>query len=342
MRLNGNSGGARHLIVVLATVLCTAIITGQALAQPTMKIGLATINDPQHEHAKRFAAAMEKLAPGKLKIEIYPADQLGAAARLIEGLSLGTVEAWIGPPEFLVGQDPRYQIMGAPGVVDDMEHGYRLLKHPTLRNALLSFGDQKGIKGIGAIVNGPNFYATRKPFRSVADFKGTKIRVFGSPMHTLAMEKLNATGVPMSPGDALVALASGAIDGNRTAMSLLVAFKYYDVVKHATQVDGDAMIFSLFVVGKRWFDRLPPDLQTAVATSAASVEDDVRTFALERQRKSERTWRDSGAELIKLTGADQAEFVKRMLTVGEEVASNNPRLKEPYALLLDRSKATRQ
>jgi TRAP-type transport system periplasmic protein len=341
MYLNAILGRVR-LAIVLGAVSCAAIVTPQALAQPTMKIGLATINDPQHEHAKRFAATMERLAPGKLKVEIYPADQLGAAARLIEGLSLGTVEAWIGPPEFLVGQDPRYQIMGAPGIVDDMEHGYRLLKDPAIRNALLSFGDQKGIKGLGAIVNGPNFYATRKPFRRVTDFKGTKIRVFGSPMHIVAMEKLGATGVPMSPGDALVALASGAIDGNRTAMSLLVGFKYYDVVKYATQVDGDAMIFSLFAVGKGWFDRLPPELQNAVATSAASVEDDVRSFALERQRESESTWRNSGAELIKITGSEKAEFVKRMLTVGEEVAANNPRIKEAYALLVDRAKATRQ
>ena len=153
-----------------------------------------------------------------MKIEIDPADQLGAAARLIEGLSLGTVEGWIGPPEFLVGQDPRYQIMGAPGVVANMEHGYRLLKEPALRKALLSFGDPKGIKGIGVVVNGPNFYATRKAVRSLADFKGMKMRVFGSPMHTLAMEKIGATGVPMSPGDALVAIGSGAIDGNCTAM----------------------------------------------------------------------------------------------------------------------------
>jgi C4-dicarboxylate-binding protein DctP len=326
-----------------AVVSCAlSFLSVGAAAQTTMKIGLATINDAQHEHAKRFAAEMDKLAPGKLKIEIYPADQLGAASRLIEGLSLGTVEGWIGPPEFLVGQDPRYQIMGAPGVLTDMEHGYRTLKEPALRKGLLSFGDAKGIKGIGVIVNGPNFYASRKPIRSLADFKGMKIRVFGSPMHTLTMDKLGATGVPMSPGDALVALGTGAIDGNRTAMSLLVAFKYSDVVKFATQVDGDAVIFSIFVVGKSWLDRLPADVQKAVLAAGAGVEDTVRDFAMARQRESERAWQTSGAELIRITGADQAEFVKRVLSVGDEVTASNPRVKEAYSLLLESAKATRQ
>ncbi len=327
--------------IVRSIAVVAAFVSFAAAAQSTMKIGLATINDGQHEFAKRFAALMEKQAPGKLKIEIYPSDQLGSGPRLVEGLTVGVVEGWIGPPEFLAGQDSRYQIMGAPGVLADMEHGYRLLKDPALRNALLSFGDAKGIKGIGAIVNGPNFYASRRPIRSLADFKGMKIRVFGSPMHTVAMEKLGATGVPMAPGDALLALASGGIDANRTAMSLLASFKYFDIVKFATQIEGDALIFVVFAVGKGWFDKLPLGVQKTMLEAAAGVEDDVRNFVYERQRGAELAWRENGAELIKITGADQAEFVKRMLAVGNEVAARDPRVKAAYALMLERAKATR-
>ena len=332
----------KRRMLVATFAVAGLLLANAATAQPAMKIGLATINDGQHELAKRFAAQMEKQVPGKLKIEIYPADQLGSGPRLIEGLRLGTVEGWIGPPEFLVGQDPRYQVTGAPGLMQDMAHGYRLLKDPAFRNALLSFGDAQGIKGISGIINGPNFYATRKPVRGLADFKGMKMRVFGSPMHTVAMEKIGATGVPMAPGDALIALGSGAIDGNRTAMSLLVAFKYFDVVKHATQVDGDALIFVIFAIGKGWYDKLPPDVQKAMLESAARVEEDVRNFVFERQRAAEATWRESGAEILKITGPEQAEFVRRMLSVGDEVSIKNPRVKEAYTLMVERAKATRQ
>lgn len=333
----------RTLVAAIAAVgtFLVPLLVPEAAAQPIMKIGLATINDGQHELAKRFAAQVEKQVPGKLKIEIYPADQLGSGPRLIEGLTIGTVEGWIGPPEFLAGREPRYQIMGAPGLLTDMEHGYRLLKDPAMRKALLSFGDAKGIKGVGAIINGPNFYATRKPVRSLEDFKGMKMRVFGSPMHTAAMDKIGATGVPMAPGDALIALGSGAIDGNRTAMSLLVSFKYVDVVKHATQVNGDALIFVVFVVGKAWYDKLPAEVQKAMLNAAASVEDGVREFVFQRQREAEAAWQKGGGELIRLTGSEQAAFVNRMQTVGDEVAAKNPRIKDAYKLLVERAKATR-
>lgn len=331
----------RRALLAAAAAALFALPAQHAAAQATMKIGLATINDVQHEFAKRFAARMQSASPGALKIEVYPSEQLGSIPRMIEGLTLGTVEAWIGPPEFLVGQDPRYQIMGAPGVVTDMEHGFRLISDRRFREALLSFGDARGIKGIGVVVYGPNVYGSRKPIRAVRDFGGMKIRVFGSPMHTAAMQKVGATGVPMNPADALQALQSGAIDANRTGMNLLVAFKYFDVVKFTTQIDNDAMIFSILAVGKSWFDRQPAAVQKAILEAAAGVERETTDFAIAGQRRSEAVWKERGAELIKVGGAEHAQFVKRMLSVGEEVVSKNPRIKDAYALMLERAKATR-
>jgi TRAP-type C4-dicarboxylate transport system substrate-binding protein len=323
--------------VVLAAA-CTAL---PAAAQLTMKIGTATINDVQHEYAKRFGAAIDKRAGGKLKVEVYPAEQLGSNPRMIEGLSLGTVEGLIGPPEFMVGVDPRFQIMGAPGLVTDMAHAARLAADAEFRRALFGFGEGKGIKGVGLVMYGPNSYATRRPVRKLADFQGMKIRIFASPMHTLAMEKLGATGVPMIPSEALQAIASGAIDGNRTGMTLFVAFKYYDVVKSATQLDGDAFIFSEFCVGKSWFERLAPDLQKLVLETAVAVEGELAKWTIEQNQKAEAAWKERGAELIRITGPEQAEFQKRMRTVGEEVVHKNPRIKDAYELMVKRAQATK-
>ena len=74
----------------------------------------------------------------------------------------------------------------------------------------------------------------------------------------------------------------------------------------------------------------------------AAIERDVTQVAFEGQRKAEAGWRAAGGEMIRLAGADQAEFVKRMQTVGVEVAAKNPRLKEAYELIAERATATRK
>jgi TRAP-type C4-dicarboxylate transport system substrate-binding protein len=323
---------------LLALGLSVAAAPG--LAQPVMKIGTATINDVQHEWANRFAARAAKQAPGKLKVEVYPAEQLGNNARMLEGLTIGTVEAVIGPPEFIVGVDPRFQIVGAPGLVKDIQHAARLTQDAKFREALFGFGEAKGIKGIGLVVYGGNTYATRRPVRSLADFQGMKIRVLASPMHTVPLAKLGATGVPMPPSEAVQAIASGAIDGARTGMTIFTTFKYYDLVKTVTMADGDGMIYSMFYVGKNWFDRLPKDVQKVIVDTATALEPEMNQYTIDLNRKAEEEWKARGGEIIRITGRDQAEFEKRMRAGADEVAQKNPRIKEAYELMAERAKAT--
>jgi TRAP-type C4-dicarboxylate transport system substrate-binding protein len=63
----------------------------------------------RQRHAQRRPARMAEAlggagreAGGRIKVEIYPASQIGSIPRMIEGLRLGTLEAWIGSPELVV------------------------------------------------------------------------------------------------------------------------------------------------------------------------------------------------------------------------------------------------
>ena len=89
--------------------LAMGLVGGAAAAQPVaektfvIKLATATLNDAQHEWMKRFAAMIEKNTGGRIKAEVYPASQLGTIPRMIEGTQLGSIQIWIGPPEFWSG-----------------------------------------------------------------------------------------------------------------------------------------------------------------------------------------------------------------------------------------------
>lgn len=108
-----------------AVLLALAFSGARAADDKTyvMKLGTATINDAQHEWCKRFVAMVEKDSGGRIKGEIYPASQLGPIPREIEGVQFGAIQGYIGPPEFLVGIDHRYEVLSAPGLITDMAHG---------------------------------------------------------------------------------------------------------------------------------------------------------------------------------------------------------------------------
>src|SRR5215211_9468548 len=97
-------------IVSLACGL--ALSAGPACAQDfVMKFATQTINDMQHEYIKMYKTELEKATNNRIRVEIYPASQLGGAQRQTEGLRLGTIEAAIGPAELFVGADARFQAL---------------------------------------------------------------------------------------------------------------------------------------------------------------------------------------------------------------------------------------
>ena len=221
-----------------------------------------------------------------------------------------------------------------------MHHAVRLTADAKFREALFGFGESKGIKGVGLVMYGANAWATRRPVKSLADFKGLKVRVLASQMHTVPLERIGATGVPMIPSEAVQAIASGAIDGNRTGMTLFIAFKYYDIVKNVTQVDGDGMIFSMFYLSKKWFDGLPKDVQQLVLDTSKALEPEMNQYSIDLNIKAESDWKAHGGQIYKISGPDQVEFQKRMHAAADEVAQKNPRIKEAYELMVERAKAT--
>src|SRR5271168_4793923 len=130
-------------LVITAVLAVMALLVGQASpvsaqspAPIVMKLSTATLNDTQHEWLKRFAAAVEKDSGGRIKGEIYPASQLGAIPRQIEGTQFGSIQGWTGPPEFLVGVDERYEVMSAPGLFSSQDQDIRVITDPKVRDMM--------------------------------------------------------------------------------------------------------------------------------------------------------------------------------------------------------------
>jgi TRAP-type transport system periplasmic protein len=178
----GGQQAMRTLILVVVGLAVWAIAPEIAQAQDksfVMKISLPTINDPSHQFAKNFAATIEKDSGGRIKPEIYPASQLGAIPRQIEGTQFGAIQCTIVPPEFFVGVDQRFEVLAAPGLVDSVEHAHRLTIDPATQKFIYGLGADKGLHGVGLFLNSMSSVIAKQPIRTLADFKGKKIRTLG-------------------------------------------------------------------------------------------------------------------------------------------------------------------
>jgi TRAP-type transport system periplasmic protein len=292
----------------------------------TVKLATATLNDVQHEWMKRFAAILEKSAAGRFKTELYPASQLGSIPRMIEATQLGSIHVWVGPPEFMVGVDQRFELLSAPGVFKSDQHAVKTIADAEFARAFLAVGAGKGLIGASLFFYGPAAIAMRTPVRTLADFKGRKIRVLASPFQTEQMARLGATGVPLSLGDVLPALQQGTIDGSFTAVPIFATLQYHEAARYITET-GQAYVFCVAMLSKRWFDGLPADLQAQVMAAAKQAETEVTPWALDFVVSQRKVWTDRGGELIALSAADRSDMLTKLATVGNDIVKTKPALK---------------
>jgi len=108
-----------------------------------MKIALAPINDALHQFAKTYAAAIEKDSGRRIKVEIYPASQLGSTQRQAEGVQFGAIQCIVVPPEFLAGIDERFELLAAPGLVTSTKNGQGVAADPAVKQLMLALGADK-------------------------------------------------------------------------------------------------------------------------------------------------------------------------------------------------------
>jgi TRAP-type C4-dicarboxylate transport system substrate-binding protein len=336
---NGNMMSACAVLtacgVVVAATLCVA--TNAWSQTIVMKLSTATLNDTQHEWMKRFAAAIEKNSNGRIKGEVYPASQLGAIPRQIEGTQLGSIQAWIGPPEFLVGVDTRYELLSAPGVFKGDEQVIKTLADPEFSKAFLALGANKGLVGMTIFPSGPMAFTMRAPMRTLADIKGKKVRVLASPFQMDQLTRLGGTGVPMTLGDVLPAIQQGTLDGAMSSVPVFTALQYYDAAKYITET-GQSYIVSMAVFSKRWFDGLPADLQSIVRATAQELKDGINTHYRDFQVQQRKVWVEKGGELLSLSPADHAELIQKMAPVGPDIVKAKPELKPLWDSLLAAAK----
>jgi tripartite ATP-independent transporter DctP family solute receptor len=321
---------ARAWGAVFGAALCAVATAGSApAAEYTMKIGLVTLNDMQHNYARKYKEVLEQATKGRIEVQIFPQSQLGTPAAQIEGLQLGTVEMFMIVTDFFAGVDPRFGIFSIPYLFDSKEAANKTLADPELNATILALAESKGLVGVATAVQADARYFSKKPIRNLEDFKGMKLRVNATPAERERMRRLGASAVPMPLSDMIPALQSGVIDGTMSGISIYVNFNLQNVNKTLTQTD-DTLIISFGAISKRWLDKLPADLRQTVVDEARKLQPWFVQAGIDEDREQSQKWKDRGGEIVNLSAGDAAKLRELLKGVGPEVTKSDPAVKAFY------------
>jgi TRAP-type transport system periplasmic protein len=320
-----------------AAVLASALLLGlpgNACAQTfTMKLSSPTVNDVTQEWMKEFKAGVEGRSKGRIKVEIYPANQLGQIPATVEGTALGTIELTAPASGFIVGFEPRFQVFDAPGLFQDMAHAQRVFADGEIRARLATFGSQKGMEPIAIWPHGPLMLLSHKPIRKADDFKGQKIRVPGAaPLQVEPFRRLGASPVSMPLGEVLSAMQNRTIDGLIASATVFTAFKYYDLAKGLTSLPGSFLIVPA-MANRAFLKSLGPELEAIVREEAFKAQNKVAAFAVEDAQRTIEVWKKNAGESIVLPEGEAKVYLGQVQSILPALIGANARVKEDFDAL---------
>jgi len=319
-------------ILAVSAVACLSATFAHAQTF-TMKISSPTVNDLSQEWAKEFKAGIEARSNGRIKVEFYPASQLGQIPATVEGTAMGTIEAVVPASGFFIGLEPRFQVFDAPGLFTDMAHAQRVFADPEVRKQLSTLGGTKGIEPLALLSHGPLMLLSHKPIRAVADFKGQKIRVPGAaPLQIEPFRKLGAAPVSMPLGEVLSAMQNRTIDGLIASATVFTAFKYYDLAKGLTALPGSFLIAPV-MANKNFLKSLGPELEAMVREEAFKAQQKVQPFAIEDVSRTVDIWKKNGGESIILPEGESKAYLDQVKSVLPGLLSANAAIKADYDVL---------
>jgi TRAP-type transport system periplasmic protein len=331
----------RHLAmkgIVASGLIAAAPVSAQ---QFTMKLSQPTINDVTYEYFKRLKAGIESRAGGKIKVDIYPANQLGQLPAVVEGVALGTIEAAASANGFWISLEPRFQVLDAPGLFDSVSHGFKVLNDPAIRVRMANWGGDKGVEILAPSLYSPLMLLSHKAVRVPGDLQGQKIRTQGgAPIQVEPLKKLGVIPVSLPLGEALPAMQNKTIDGMVGAAAPYVAFKYYDIAKPMTYLPS-TLFAAPVVINRQWLKSLGPDLEKIVREESRKAEDAFGDWNINDIKSKEETWKANGGEIIMMSPDDSKRYVDLVAPVAASILSANPKVKEDYEALLAAAKSYR-
>lgn len=323
MRTKGKFAGSILILLIVGLLPLSGVLG----ADYTMKIGSAT--------STRFAAsgvmalvkeALEQATYGQIKVEIYPAGQLGGEKVLIEKTAAGDIQATPSSAPVAMTLNPKMGTVALPFVLntrDKLDKFYR----SDLGKEMLNCLADKGLLGFDYIPWGPCAYLTTKPITKFEDVKKIRFRVTDSPIWLDTFKALGVSPVILPFPEAYSALQRGVTEGADNPPETLEASKLYEVAKYYTQVTP---FFSqtVFFVNAKWFNALPPDLKRITGDVIKHCSALARTIEeFHQDRALNMMTRDHG---VKVTVLPPAEIEKFRQATKSVVTKYMKEIGEPY------------
>lgn len=282
-------------------VLMGAIGCTSEKKEPEFLFRTALLVNEDHTWYKAFAyfgGILEERSEGRIKMEIYPSEQLAKeieAIRLIQADVIdmtatgSTLTNWFEVAAFCE----------LPFLMQDSTDMARYINSPISALMEREMIEKSGLRALGHFERGPRHLTSNRPIRHPDDLEGLIVRVPNVPAFVTAWSALGAKPTPMAFSEVFTSLQQGTIQAQENPFAMINNAGFAEVQKYLN-LTGHVFSWVYPVMGEKQFQRLPPDLQEMVLQAGKDMQAYEHRLFLENEKNVQKELKAKGMEFIEV------------------------------------------
>ena len=252
-----------HTKALFCIAALAAAAAGAAHAQ---QLRIASNFPTQHTSSvamDQFKADVEAATKKELTVDLFPAMQLGGAQENVDQTRSGAIFGTVIGAAFLSRTVPEISALSVPFLFTSREQAFRVVDGKVGK----LIGEKLEAKGFhlhGFMELGSrNVSNNKQQIKTLADFKGLKIRLQPDDIHLATFRALGANPVAMDIKEVYSALQQGVLDGQENPYAVIRDRNFNQVQKFLTGT-GHFFDFIIVVANKKRFDGLKTENRGAL------------------------------------------------------------------------------
>ena len=280
----------------------------QDVQERTIRFGhLNNTDHPVSMGVHKFAEVLAAKSGGKLKVQEFPASQLGNELQQQSALQGGVQEMSAPATTSLAGIVKEFGLIDFPFSVGNFQQADALLDGP-LGQALIAKLPEKGLVALGYWDLGfRNVTNSKRRITKGEDLEGIKLRVIPNPVFLETFRTFKANPVPLPFAELYNALESKAVDGQENPFSVIASNKFFEVQKYLSATNH-VYAANIVLVSKKFWDRLSPTEQRIMHEAANEARNYQRTASRAAAQKALADLQAKGMVFNEVSPAEQARM----------------------------------
>lgn len=247
--------------------------------------------------AESFAANVDSLSRGRLKVRVYHNSLLGGDTELIESCQCGDIPFVVQNTAPEVSYMKRLCLFDLPCAFDSLEALHQVLDSDGFMERVNQIYRDAGFSLLAMADQGFRVMTANREITGMDSFRGIKIRTMENSYHMDFWSAIGANPTPMSFAELYVGLEQHTVDAQENPYEVICSNAFYEVQDYVIDTRHLPHLLAL-VVNDDFLQGLPEVDRSIVEHAAALARDTARTQASLRAGSRMAEILESGSQII--------------------------------------------